>query len=135
MKTRVNKSTGNESQPDSCFCWYRQDKLIVTVEVCGRMHSLMDHRLIRVKYHLKGVIPKRRQYYEFERVVRNSDIDIKDVRTKLNGHLNEWYNKHAYRVFRNIDRKMDEWIEWDEEVNIKTSGSLYNALAIPILCF
>ena len=103
QKTRVG-SSGGETQPDSCYYWDDPPVVVVSVTVNGRIHALMDHRLIRLKNILRGAGPRIREFYEYDRIIRNKDINDSSVKKKLNEEILLWYEKYAPYIFSSWKR-------------------------------
>ena len=120
--TRVDPKTSRETQPDSCYCWHDPSVVSVTATVNGRIHEKMDHRMIRMKYVLKGTEPKKRVFEEFERKIRNKKISDAEVKAKLNNELANWFMKYQPYVFRKvITGGRVSWTEWPDVANIQIS--------------
>ena len=96
QKTRVRG--GSETQPDSCYAWFDPAAVVVTATVNGKIHRLMDHRLIRMRYQIKGIVPREREFYEFEREIRNKDIKHTDICERLNDEVNKWIHTYGCRA-------------------------------------
>ena len=122
LKTRVDPSTKRETQPDSCYCWFNPSVVTVSATVNGKIHTKMDHRLIRMRYILKGVAPKIREFYEFERVIRDKGISDESIRKKLSEEIDLWNKKYAQYVFR--IRSDGSWIEYPKDTNIQVRADI-----------
>ena len=119
QKTRVRANC--ETQPDSCYAWFDPSKVVITASVNGKIHQLMDHRLIRIHYLLNGVKPKMREFYEFEREVRDKSLSDDEVNKNLEERLETWMAKYAPLVFKIMEGPKDQWVGYDEHDNIVVS--------------
>ena len=124
-KTRFKM--GIESQPDSCYAWFDPGVVSVSAHVSGKIHSRMDHRLIRVKYVFKGTIPKYREFREFERTIRDDKKSNEQVENMLEQKLNGWYSSYAGLVFHKFDRQKNDIEEYPDDVNINVSDELVDS--------
>ena len=124
QKTRVRG--GSETQPDSCYAWFDPAAVVVTATVNGKIHRLMDHRLIRMRYQIKGLVPREREFYEFEREIRNKDIKHTDICERLNDEVNKWIHTYGGFVFKTMGRDRNEWVEFDEDDNVTVSEDILN---------
>jgi len=95
VPTRVDPSTGSETQPDVCYCKFDPSKVKVSARVIGKLCATTDHRMIRVYYDLKGVIPKRRQFFSFSKKVRNKSVSEDTLRLRLRNEIKLWMQKYG----------------------------------------
>ena len=125
--TKTRFRSGIETQPDSCYAWFDPSIVSVSAHVSGKIHRLMDHRLIRIKYVFKGTVPKYREFKEFERTIRDDKITNKEVEAKLEEKLKEWYSKYAGLVFKKFDPGKHDIEEYPKETHIQISDAVVDA--------
>jgi len=99
----------------------------VTASVNGKFHEKSQHRLIRLKYILKGVQPKKREFYEFERKVRDKTKDEDKVKNFLLVKLSAWYHSYAPLVFSSWG---NEWIEREKESDEKNTQQIESSIRV-----
>ena len=116
QSTRIDPTTGKATQPDSCYAWYDPSVVSVSATVNGKIHGKMDHRMIRMKYVIRGVKAEMRKFEEFDREVRDKMKTEQMVGDKIDQNLKQWYDKFSQYVFRRgVDGRYNpkSWKEWD----------------------
>ena len=118
----VNINTRGDKQPDSCFCYFNPENLIVNVSTIGTI--LGDHEAIQVEIIKDGIIPIRPKYKKFAKRVLNVNEEQRDLAIDLSTikWVEKWENK--------INPGMCE-----KQINNCANGLIESLNKVSSLCF
>jgi hypothetical protein len=110
MPTRIDN--GRETQPDSCYVWFDPSKVTVSAAVEGKIHSKMDHRMIRLKYKINGQKPEKRSFFTFNRRVRDKAVSDSQVSDFFKYLLEQWHDSYAPFIY-DLENNLREGVNFD----------------------
>ena len=90
---------GSETQPDSCFAYFKCEKLVITAQVVGRIHHKMDHRAIRIYCQSKHVSPNKPIYKTVTYRKRKVHIKDEDISIRLRELFSVWQSKYKTLLY------------------------------------
>ena len=120
MLTNIN--TRGDKQPDSCYCYYNPENLIVNVSTIGTI--LGDHEAIQVEIIKDGIIPLRPKYKKFAKRILDVTDEERDLAIELS--TDKWVKKWE----NNIKPEMPE-----KQINNCANGLVESLNKISSLCF